>query len=186
MIFCVLIAFKYPDFWNTFHNFQVFPSSIMSPSLTAALFRIAALVPCLPSLVPQPGNCPWSLTRKSLQPPTRFLLWMPEISQPLTRTSLGLHVHPQAAAGLRISLPPPAPGADRLCPCPQRPPSPCGVIIHILYGFHSLVFHAERCKVIISQFHIWDLCLHLPTLGCVWMEADNSAFMKPFLAQPHD
>lgn len=106
---------------------------------------------------------------------------------PLTRTSLGLHVHPQAAAALRISLPPLALGADMMCPCPQRPtPSMWGDNSHILYGFHRLIFLAEWCKVIISQFHILDLCPHLPTLGCVWMEADNSAFVKPFLAQPHD
>lgn len=44
-----MIAFKYPDFWITVHNFQVFPSpSAMSPSLIAS--KTPAQVSCSVSL----------------------------------------------------------------------------------------------------------------------------------------
>lgn len=193
MTFCVLIAFKYPDFWTTVHNFQVFPSSsVMSLSLIA-------------SKTPPQASCPWyhacpgwhrgleaahvPSQGKACSHPLGFSCGsLKSLSfMPLTRTSLGLHICPQAAAARRIPLPCPAPGAAMLYPCPWRPPlSMWGDNSCVLYVFHTLIFLAEWCKVFIGWFHILDLCLHLPTLSCVWMEADNSAFMKPFLAQPHD
>lgn len=192
MICCVLIAFKYPDIWTTVHNFQVFPSSVMSPSLIAS--KTSTQVSCRSYHACPAWYC--GVEAAHVPPQGKACSHAPGFScgsqkslslMLLTRTSLGLHVCPQAAAALRMSLAPPAPGTDMLCPCPQRSPPPCGVIFHmccmVLMGLISL---AEWCKVITSQFHILDLCLHLPTLSSVWMEADNSAFMKPFLAQPHD
>lgn len=99
MIFCVLIAFKYPDFWTTFYNFQVFPPPVMSPSLIAALFRLAA--PC--TMPAQPGTTTWKLpTVPHKEKPAAthwFLLWMPEISQPhASHQSFPRPTHPSSGS----------------------------------------------------------------------------------------
>lgn len=133
MIFCVLIDKIFEPHSTTSrcsHLFLLYPHHLLKARPYSGQLT---LVPCLPSQVLQPGSCPHFLTRKSLSHPLGFSCGsLKSFSlMSLTRTSLGLHVHPQAAAAWRISSPPSAPRADSLCSCPQRPSPPCGVVIHM-------------------------------------------------------